>query len=75
MWLTKDGITLDVFHPTDIAKYKRFGYVKVEDVKPIESVAEIVVEPVTEDQQAIDQATVEEIVQPEKAKKGKVKNG
>lgn len=29
MKLTKDGITVNVSHPTDIARYKRAGYVVV----------------------------------------------
>lgn len=29
MLLTKDGITVDVTHPADIARYKHLGYVEV----------------------------------------------
>lgn len=29
MLLTKDGITVDVSHPVDIAQYKHIGYVEV----------------------------------------------
>lgn len=32
--LYKDGITVEAEHPTDIAFYKRAGYVVVEDPKP-----------------------------------------
>jgi hypothetical protein len=29
MMLTKGGITIDVSHPSDIARYKKLGYVEI----------------------------------------------
>jgi hypothetical protein len=28
MFLTKGGVTIEVFHPSDIARYKKVGYVQ-----------------------------------------------
>lgn len=39
MLLSKDGITVDVIHPADIARYKRLGYVEV-PAPAVESQAE-----------------------------------
>lgn len=29
MWFEKDGITTEMFHPIDIAKYKRIGWKEI----------------------------------------------
>lgn len=61
MLLYKDGITIEIFPPADIAVYKRIGYVQV-----VENPNSVPVEEVKEDpQQSTDQVTVEEI-EPEK---------
>jgi len=55
-FLAKDGITVEMFSPVDIAKLKGLGYAEVKEEKPAapEAKANIV-----EDQQAI----VEEAIQ------------
>lgn len=40
MLLTKGGITVDVIHPADIARYKHLGYAEVPETKPEEPKAE-----------------------------------
>jgi hypothetical protein len=72
MILTKGGITIEVFHPSDIDRYKRLDYVKPEESKPVEVVAPVEpVAPIAPEltQQEKDQAEVEKTLQP--AKKGK----
>lgn len=34
MKLYKDGITFELYHPRDIAKYKQMGFVEVKDPEP-----------------------------------------
>jgi hypothetical protein len=36
MILEKDGITIDVSHPSDVARYKKLGYVEAKDAPPVE---------------------------------------
>ena len=69
MFLTKDGITIEVFHPSDVARYKKLGYTVPVNPQP-EPVAP---EPVAPEptQQEKDQATAEAVVQPTKKGKGK----
>jgi hypothetical protein len=75
MFLTKDGITIEVSHPSDIARYKQIGYVQVKDnpnvaeVKSEEVAPEEVVPELA--QQEKDQKTIEETLQPAKKGKGK----
>jgi len=74
MILTKDGITVDVSHPSDVARYKKLGYVEVKDnpnvseVKETPPVVEVAPEPT---QQEKDQETAEKTLQPAKKGKGK----
>ena len=74
MILTKDGITVDISHLADIARYKYLGYVEIKDnpnvleVKETPPVVEVAPEPV---QQEKDQTAVEETLQPAKKGKGK----
>jgi len=35
MKLYKDGITFELYHPRDIAKYKQMGFVEVKDPEPV----------------------------------------
>ena len=78
MMLTKDGITIDVSHLSDIARYKKIGYVEEKDNPNVQSVKEA--PPVAPDepkapesQQEKNQKTVEETLQPaaKKSKGGK----
>jgi hypothetical protein len=85
MNLTKDGITIEVSHPSDIARYKKIGYVEIKDNPNVAEVKEtppvvkakpeeqVIVQPVTPEptQQEKDQETVEKILQPSKKGKGK----
>jgi len=68
MFLTKDGITVDVSHPSDVARYKKLGYVEVKDASPVAEVAPETPEPT---QQEKDQKTVEDALQ--STKKGSKK--
>lgn len=34
MLLTKNGITIEVIHPADIARYKHLGYAEVKEKQP-----------------------------------------
>ncbi len=38
MLLTKNGITVEVVHPADIARYKHLGYAEVKEEQPEEVV-------------------------------------
>lgn len=75
MFLKKGGVTIEVFHPSEIARYKQLGYKEPEKepkpVAPVASVAPVVNPEAKPDQQAADQTTVEETLQPAKKGKGK----
>lgn len=72
MLLTKDGITIELFSPVEIRRYKKLGYQEVEAPKPAEQ--EEQAEPSAEEFAAEQQAVVEETLQPSKGK-GKSKKG
>lgn len=70
MMLTKDGITVDVPHPSDIARYKKLGYAEPEKAKPAEVKPPEDVMPESTTQEK-DQETAEKVLQPAKKGKGK----
>lgn len=73
MFLTKDGITIELVHPAEIARYKQIGYVEAK--APIASEPEAP-EKTPEDQnaEAIHAVNTSQGIPTAKAK-GKVKDG
>lgn len=46
MWLSKGGITLEITHPAEIARYKRLGYIeRKKEAPPVIQPAEVESEP------------------------------
>lgn len=64
MLLYKGGITLEIDHPVEIARLKRFGYVEVRAEEATQPASEPALD-FAQEQQKI----AEEIIQPHKAKK------